>query len=255
MINPRQVRILVVDDDSSVREVLATRFSIFGFQTIMAASGEDGWQKISGDPNINIVVTDLTMPGMSGQDLLKKIKMANPALPRVFAITGQPQWSVETLYALGAEGVLHKPFDARTLLNITRSSLLSFYERLRYPPYATPNTTLKLSFPSIAEALPHVALGRGGFYAMAPMTLPSNGQPILLDLNLGEVSLKGSGSIRWQRAVNGQGTACGIEYTHLKAESLKSLERWLEVHSAATFIPSPQISTSMPSMAKLQSTG
>ncbi len=254
MINPRQVRIIVVDDDSAVREVLATRFSIFGFQTVMAESGEDAWTKISSDPGIGIVVTDLTMPGMSGQDLLAKIKATNPELPRVFAITGQPQWSEEVLFALGAEGVLHKPFDARTLLNITRSSLLSFAERLRYPPYASPSATLKFRAASTAEASPDFALARGGFYVRTDLALPPNRQAIALDVDLGDVQLQGAGIIRWQRP-DGQHTACGIEFTHLKSESLKTLQDWLSRNLRAAFIPSPQIATSMPSTAKLQSTG
>ncbi|MGE0764333.1 MAG: response regulator, partial [Bdellovibrionales bacterium] len=221
MINPRQVRILVVDDESSIREVLATRFAIFGFQTVVAGSGEEAWQKISQDPTINIVVTDLSMPGMDGQELLIKCKSMNAELPRVFAITGNPTWSVEKLYALGAEGVLHKPFDARTLLNVTRSSLLSFGERLRYPPYATTNHNLIFDVSSPSAPQDHLALARGGFCFTGKQTLPGVGHYLNLDLNLGQMSLHGCGLVRWHRKEDkGGNTVCGVEFVHLKPESI-----------------------------------
>ncbi|MGE0763961.1 MAG: hypothetical protein AB7N80_11835, partial [Bdellovibrionales bacterium] len=76
------------------------------------------------------------------------------------------------------------------------------------------------------------------------------------DLNLGQMSLHGCGLVRWHRKEDkGGNTVCGVEFVHLKPESIKALEHWLKKNSSSAFIPSPQISISMPSTAKLQSTG
>lgn len=257
MINPRQVRILIADDEASIRDLLATRFAIFGFQAILAENGIDAWEKLQADPLIKIMVTDLSMPGMNGQELIKKCKESNPESPRIFAITGQPQWSIETLYALGAEGVLYKPFDARNLLNITRNSLLSFSERLRYPPYINSAANIKLQFPSLKVAAPTLSLGRGGFFMTSPEALPAVGQIISFDLDLGgDLQLVGNGIIRWNRSElkTAQFTS-GIEFTYLKPKSIEVLQKWLNQNPMRAFIPSPQSFNSIPSTAKLQSTG
>jgi CheY-like chemotaxis protein len=257
VINPRQVRILIVDDETTLRELLATRFSIFGFQVETANDGLEAWGKISTDPQIKIVVTDLSMPGLTGQELLKKCKSANTESPKIFTITGRADWSEELLLALGAEGVLQKPFDARTLLNITRNSLLSVTERLKIAPSTKPSITLRREFSSVLEAGADLAIGRGGvFLRTRQEQIPEIGLNLGLDLRLGELILEGCGVVRWRRQeFTPHCSQVGVELLHLTPESLKTFENWIQKNPQTSFVPSPQIPNSMPSTAKLQSTG
>lgn len=257
MLNPRQIRILVVDDERAIRELLASRFSIFGFQSLHAEDGQTAWSMICADSSIKIVITDLVMPKMDGKDLLKLCRNANPEFPRVFVMTGQSHWPIEELYALGADGFLLKPFDARTLLNISRNSLLTFEERLRYPPYRISTATIDVQFPSLEAAYQSqtFAFGRGGIFVQTPNLLPAAGDLVQLKIRLGSLFLDGVGILRWQRPGPGGTTAAGVEFVHLDNQCLDAVQKIMRSQGGGAFIPSPQIPTSMPSTAKLQSTG
>ena len=255
MINPRQVQILIADENSSVRELLVTRFAIFGFQTLLASTAEEAWQKIRSDSSIKILVTGLSKPGMDSHALIKKCKEANPESPRIFAIAGTNQFAAENIFSLGAEGILHQPFDARNLLNITRNSLLNLAERLRYPPYIAASGHLQTQHPNLKSAAPNFILGRGGFYVSSEKPLPALGQVLSFDFELGEVTLVGNGVLRWCRGESAAPQMAGVEFTYLKPKSIQSFQAWIEKNPTCAFIPSPQSVSSMPSMAKLQSTG
>lgn len=257
MLNPRQIRILVVDDERAIRELLASRFAIFGFQSLQAEDGKAAWSMICADTSIKIVITDLVMPNLDGKELLKLCRSAHPEFPRIFTMTGQSNWPIEELYALGADGFLLKPFDARTLLNISRNSLLTLEERLRYPPYKKSAATINLQFPSLEAAYQsgHFALGRGGLFVQVPGTLPAAGENLDLKIKLGSLLLDGVGILRWQRPGPKGTTLAGLEFAHLDNPCIDAVQKIMRDLQSATFIPSPQTPASIPSTAKLQSTG
>ena len=82
-----RVRILVVDDDASIREVSAAMLTDEGYQVLTA---EDGMQALEALPQFspNLVITDLRMPRMSGFELLKILRERFPLLP-VIAVSGE----------------------------------------------------------------------------------------------------------------------------------------------------------------------
>lgn len=257
MLSPRQVRILVVDSDHAIRDMLVERFTIFGFKTLAAADGEQAWQLVCSDSAIKIVVANLTLDKVSGLELIERCRNVHPEWPRFYFLADSGSSSVEKAFALGADGGLEKPFDARNLLNLVRSSLLTVTEKLRYPPYLVPTETLKLTFPSLeaAHRSGKFALGRGGLTAIMPSgKCPAPGHPIALELALGELELQGFGVVRWLRP-SAQGDEVGIELTYLKPEHNKKFSEWLANCQPTAFIPSLQIVASIPSTAKLQSTG
>jgi CheY-like chemotaxis protein len=257
MINPRQIRILIVDDEQEIRDLLSARFNIFGLQTVTADGGDRAWELISTDPEIKIVISDLHMAKGTGHELLSKCKALHAEYPKVFAITGQSQFSAEETMALGAEGFIHKPFDARALLHTVRNALLSLDERLRYPPHIAPVATISSKYASLNEAFAsgHFALGRGGCYFSHKASGIEEGQMVELNLQFGDFHLLGAGIVKWSRSPSKGEMALGVEFTYLQKTSLELFQKWLKKNTVICFIPSPQISSSIPSTAKLQSTG
>jgi len=78
--------VLVVDDEKNIREGLGEYLGIDGYDVMLAEDGKQGVQKIdSGD--IDLVITDLRMPGLSGSDLLKYAASHYPSIP-VIVLTG-----------------------------------------------------------------------------------------------------------------------------------------------------------------------
>jgi len=103
-------RLLVVDDEKNIREGLAEALRGDGHDVVCAENGDEGW-KIFSAGDIDLVITDLKMPGISGDELLKRILSSAPGFP-VIILTGHG--TVETAVNAmrdGAWDFLTKPVD------------------------------------------------------------------------------------------------------------------------------------------------
>ena len=115
--------ILIVDDEKNIRSGLQIAFEDEGYDTFEAADGQEAW-KIINKNTIDLVITDLRMPVMSGYELLKKINAAYPTLP-VIVLTGHG--SIEDAVQAMRDGAVDfftKPVDLDHLI-LTVSKALS----------------------------------------------------------------------------------------------------------------------------------
>jgi len=112
-------RILIVEDDSELREALCDTLELAGFEYLEAEDAETALEILT-KQQVAMVVTDVNMPGMDGHELLDKIHESYPALP-VMLITafGQVSKAVEAIKA-GAVDYLMKPFDSDALISSVR---------------------------------------------------------------------------------------------------------------------------------------
>jgi CheY-like chemotaxis protein len=72
--------VLLVDDDIEVRQVAAVILGELGFQVVEASSAEDAMETIQGPARIDLLMTDLAMPGIGGMELAHLATRARPAL-------------------------------------------------------------------------------------------------------------------------------------------------------------------------------
>ncbi len=84
---PRALRVLVIDDEREVRAMLADLLAAEGHEVVEAASGAEGLRHLEGDDTIDVVLSDLGMPGMTGWEVARAVKKRHPHLP-VVLITG-----------------------------------------------------------------------------------------------------------------------------------------------------------------------
>ncbi len=107
-------RILVVDDDSIVREVLEQIITGFGMTCDLAENGKQGIEKLQSSP-YDLILTDITMPVMDGIQFLREIKDITPFIP-VAIITGYPTFenAVEAMRE-GARDFIVKPFKVEKI--------------------------------------------------------------------------------------------------------------------------------------------
>jgi len=111
------IKLLVVDDEKDFLETLAERLEIRGVDVSAASNGADAVELIE-DNEFDVALIDLRMPGMSGEELLKKIKKASP-LTEVIVFTGHGSLdsAVECLRE-GSYHYLQKPCDIDKLLEV-----------------------------------------------------------------------------------------------------------------------------------------
>jgi diguanylate cyclase (GGDEF)-like protein len=107
-------RILAVDDQRYFRELLESLLTEEGFEVMTASSGEEAL-RILDQSDFDIILTDLVMPGMDGNDLVHRVKERNPE-QEIVVVTGvvDVKTAVDAM-KLGASEYLIKPFDRETL--------------------------------------------------------------------------------------------------------------------------------------------
>jgi FixJ family two-component response regulator len=121
LMDPRPL-ISVVDDDESVRESLPDLLREFGFEAQTFSSAEE-FLASEIVAETNCLVLDVAMPGMTGPDLQRELKLREQSIPIVF-ITGQRDATTRPhLIAEGAVECLFKPFEPSDLLEALNAAL------------------------------------------------------------------------------------------------------------------------------------
>jgi CheY-like chemotaxis protein len=103
-------KVLIVDDEPEVGQVLREFLSSRGYETTIARNGPDALSALERDPH-DLVLLDVAMPGMDGLEVLSRIADLYPAVP-VIMVTANADISVTSkLLAMGAVDYVPKPFD------------------------------------------------------------------------------------------------------------------------------------------------
>ncbi len=117
-------RVLVVDDDSSLREFLEIFLAKEGYKVASAASGEEAIAMVKNE-GFSLVITDVRMPGMDGVELLKGIKAMDPALPVVLITAFASLDAAVVAMKEGAWDYLTKPFRIEELRDVVENAISS----------------------------------------------------------------------------------------------------------------------------------
>lgn len=125
-----KIKVLVVDDEETVRVLFQRVLQGAGYDAIIAANGKEALSVIA-DGNIDVVLLDIKMPGLSGINVLGKISTDWPALC-VIMITAvaDVQTAVEAM-KLGAYDYITKPFDQDEVLLKIRQAVVRWQEQLQ----------------------------------------------------------------------------------------------------------------------------
>lgn len=109
------MRILMIEDDSAITRVLERGLRALSHQTVIAETGEDG-VALAEDETVDLVLLDLSLPGLNGHQVLERIRARRPRLP-VLMLTARDDLKnkVQALHA-GADDYLTKPFAFEELL-------------------------------------------------------------------------------------------------------------------------------------------
>jgi len=126
--------ILAVDNDASTRRLLTIALDGDGKNRILTAGDvQSGLQLFSTEPEIDIVISDLNLPGISGIELIEKIRMINSAVPILVLSSLHSDLSLARALQSGADDYLQKPVDLKELRRSV-STLVTQYRHVRSQP-------------------------------------------------------------------------------------------------------------------------
>jgi two-component system cell cycle sensor histidine kinase/response regulator CckA len=116
---PPTATILAVDDDPDVREFTNTVLVDAGFRVLAAVSGEAALLVLDEEPGIDLLLTDIVMPGLSGLDLARQARHRRPDMKILFS---SAYWA-HIANDLDRDEVLAKPYRAAELIHRVRRAL------------------------------------------------------------------------------------------------------------------------------------
>jgi CheY-like chemotaxis protein len=218
-------KVLLVEDDLPFREALSTRLRQKGLNIFEAENGEDGF-KLFLQETPDFIVTDFSMPRMTGGELIKEVRNNNTKVP-IFLVTGS-LIDAHILKVLVYERVLisQKPLKEETLDSVLREFFSStHYEQKRK------YVRCKLSLDAQTEEMGTVFVENLSFggAAIVSTRMPDIGQDLTLILPLSNDGCRISSRVIWISAIEEEVKSyrLGVEFKNVSDEITGLLERKL----------------------------
>src|SRR5919107_1731242 len=203
-------RILVADDETSVRDAVGYALSQEGFEVTVAVDGEDADSKLqNGGPDYDLLILDIMMPGRSGLDICRDVRARSP-VPIILLTAKDAEVDKVVGLEVGADDYVTKPFSVRELLGRVRAQL-----RRRELDRAPLSQAVKIEAgPVSIDLVRHVASVRG-----VPVNLTRSEFQLLrlLVARPGEVFTRAQIMEElWQSEFDGDERACDVHISNLR---------------------------------------
>ena len=118
----RRPRVLVVDDEAGIRDLLTKTLVLADYDVDAAADGRAALARLQGAV-YDLLITDLKMPGMDGLALIRDARRLSPALPVIIITAFSTEASAIEAINLGVSGYLTKPFRIARILSVAARAL------------------------------------------------------------------------------------------------------------------------------------
>jgi PAS domain S-box-containing protein len=129
--------VLVVDDEAIVRNFARLALEQAGFRVVTANDGAEALEALQAGPDISVVVLDLTMPVMSGEQALPLIRAACPKVPVILSSGFSEAEISQRFSSAGIAGVLQKPYRVSAIVSLVAMSLAGRETPQEIPPFDT----------------------------------------------------------------------------------------------------------------------
>lgn len=114
------MRVLIIEDEPLLREILVGEFELEGFAVSEAEDGESGYKKAL-EMHPDVVITDVRLPNGNGIEFMTKLHEMNHKVP-VILVSGLMDISTSDAKKMGAKYVFSKPVDFETLIAATKAA-------------------------------------------------------------------------------------------------------------------------------------
>lgn len=234
--------ILVVDDEADLREIVASELEFMGALVTQAENVSEAKQVLK-SKRMDLIISDIRMPGGTGIDLLRFIKEQNIKIPPTILITGFADITIEDALNSGAEALLNKPFKLEELFQV--AIRLTSTEEKRYS-FSSNCPTKELSFnfeESFSQKIKahEVAIGRGGIaLTVKAMSFKwDTGDVLKFNFKFQDVEFSGTAICRWWKTSEQSARATfGLEFLNLSDKTLEFFHDYWSQNNIIPFIPS-----------------
>ncbi|MEY4615103.1 MAG: hypothetical protein RJB66_63 [Pseudomonadota bacterium] len=197
-------KILVVDDEEGIRDLVVSEFEFNGATCLQASSGKEAFEVYKAQ-SPDAVVSDIRMPNGDGLFFLDEIQKANiTPCPMIF-MTGYSDVPVEEFYDRGVEAVISKPFRLEQLVNTLDMAMRSRRMGWRRATRIVSSLRVVVSWPEQTEALASqtFTVGRGGMFIHSTICFPKINSKahfkIIYQHEGVEQFIEGDVTVRWVR--------------------------------------------------------
>lgn len=223
-------RVLVVDDDADLRDMLSEMLDTEGYLVECAPSGEaalkliDELSKYHDGCAIDAIVSDVQMPNGDGVHLLRGVNQRYRPFerPKVFFLSGGSVYRNRDLVNLGADAVLEKPIRTDILLPYIDKAVLSKKRRTRVVAHLFVEISSEFGRTGIRKAMT-LNVAAGGMCLVTGHSGFVPGTDIEFSIAYRDNILRGNGKVRWSNNI-GQAHHTGIQFTPDMEENLRPFE-------------------------------
>ncbi len=238
-------KILVVDDEKDILDLMTRMLSKDGYDILTAESGHQAEVVLKDHQEIGLVLSDIKMPDGNGIELLDGIKKEDPKKPFVVIFTGFYDFSIEDLFDKGACAVVMKPFDWKTIKDILTEQLRPFPKfKKPHMEYANMALAIETSFKSLKEAVKDnkgFKIGRGGLFLRTNKELKEKDLVrFKFTFNEGEPkTFEGIAEVAWQRLEDSKELPAGIgaKFINLTEETETFVMNYTNDNNIISYIP------------------
>jgi CheY-like chemotaxis protein len=228
--------VLVVDDEPDLREMLVSELQSIDTKTREAKNGKEGINIVKKE-KIDLVISDIRMPGGNGIEFLDETKKINLKQPIFLFITAFSDVTREEIYAHGAEGLISKPFDLPSLLESLEWLCMPKQERYSLVPKVESQSEIKIETDP-NEKIPFM-MGRGGALFPTGKVLHEAGSYVKFHITFSTgKKIIGIGEILWNGNANINGEYCaGVEFRYFDDETRDYAIEVLEQCNSIEYVP------------------
>ena len=202
-------KILIADDEPSVRDSVGYALDQEGFDVTGAVDGTDAEEKLAGDFDYDLLILDIMMPGKSGLDICREVR-SRSAVPIIILTAKDAEVDKVVGLEVGADDYVTKPFSVREILGRVRAQL----RRRELDRSPTPEAQRIVSGPVTIDLARHVVAVRGRTVSLNR----SEFQLLrLLAARPGEVFSRSKIMEElWQTEFDGDERACDVHISNLR---------------------------------------
>jgi CheY-like chemotaxis protein len=227
-------KVLVVDDEEALLDILVEECGALGCLPFTATGGKEALDVLALTP-IDIIISDIAMPKMSGLDLLKAVRSKYGIKPQFALMSGHSDVSLWDAYHFGAEAYLGKPFnfdDLKTLIDRVNQTSISL----------APDDSFDGLKMLISGQFCQRSVGRRGIFVAIDDEFLTRGATVdfSLDRPNTKIQFRGAGTVRWVRRQSSSQkfpSGIGIEIMSLDKTSLDYFNSTFPPQTLIPFIP------------------